>query len=97
MKTLSTKFPKGASFINSILGGLRNMSTKFTESLQKLLGQTTGKGASAGIKTGGVLYGFDKVLHTGTIRSGGMEIDGDIAKKYNEVVNVKYGGKDPFD
>lgn len=97
MKTLSTKFPKGASFINSILGGLRNMSTKFTESLQKLLGQTTGKGASAGIKTGGVLYGFDKVLHTGTLRGGAAEIDGDIAKKYNEVVKTTYGGKDPFD
>ena len=97
MKTLSTKFPKGASFINSILGGLRNMSTKFTESLQKLLGQTTGKGASAGIKTGGVLYGFDKVLHTGTLRGGPAEIDGDIAKKYNEVVKTTYGGKDPFD
>lgn len=62
-KTLATKFPKGASFINSILGGLRSISTRFTESLQKLLGQTAGKGASAGVKTGGLLYGLETGIH----------------------------------
>jgi hypothetical protein len=94
-KTLATKFPKGASFINSILGGLRSISTRFTESLQSLLGQTAGKGASSGIKTGGVLYGFEKGLH-GT-SGGSVAMDADIAKKYSEVVRTKYNGKDPFD
>lgn len=97
MKTLSTKFPKGASFINSVLGGLRNISTKFTESLQKLLGQTAGKGASAGVKTGGVLYGFEKTLH-GASGTGGVSQEGlAAAKKYDNVINTHYGGKDPFD
>jgi hypothetical protein len=97
MKTLSTKFPKGAGFINSILGGLRNISTKFTESLQKLLGQTAGKGASSGIKTGGVLYGFDKVLH-GASSAGGVNKEAMVAaQKYDNVISKHYGGKDPFD
>jgi hypothetical protein len=103
MTTLSTKFPKGASFINGILGGLKSISTRFTESLQKLLGQTAGKGASAGVKTTGVLYGFDKALGVGGKETKGMTMaangmDPELANTYSQLVNSpKYGGKDPFD
>lgn len=95
MKTLSTKFPKGAEFIGRALGGLKSISTKFTASLQRLLGETAGKGASAGLKTTGVLYGFDKALHSRAGTSAVM--DDDVALKYSEVVRTKYNGKDPFD
>lgn len=63
MTSLVKKFPKGANFIKGVLGSLKSISTKFTESLQKLLGQTAGKGASAGTKTGGLLYGLETGLH----------------------------------
>lgn len=99
MKTLATKFPKGASFINSILGGLKTISTRFTESLQKLLGQTAGKGASVGVKTGGILYGFEKVIGGGghEAKAASVAVDPKIADQYAELVRTKYGGKDPFD
>jgi len=98
MKTLSTKFPKGASFINGILGSLKSLSTKFTESLQKLLGQTAGKGASAGTKTAGVLYGFEKAIGGGKeIKGTSVTMDPEIADQYAELVRTKYNGKDPFD
>jgi hypothetical protein len=85
-KTLSTKFPKGASFIDSILGGLRNISTRFTESLQKLLGQTAGKGASAGTKTGGLLYGIETGIHkVAGVGVGGEANKLDDAIKLNKV------------
>jgi hypothetical protein len=63
MKTLSSKFPKGAEFIGRALGGLKSISSKFTSSLQRLLGETAGKGSSAGIHTGGLLYGIETGLH----------------------------------
>lgn len=99
MKTLATKFPKGASFINSVLGGLKSISTRFTESLQKLLGQTAGKGASVGVKTGGILYGFEKVIGGGghEAKAASVAVDPKIADQYAELVRTKYGGKDPFD
>jgi hypothetical protein len=95
MTTLSTKFPKGANFIKGIFGGLKSISTRFTESLQKLLGQTAGKGASAGVKTGGILYGFEKLIGAWGTKS--VAMDPEIATKYNELVTTKYNGKDPFD
>jgi hypothetical protein len=97
MKTLSTKFPKGASFINGVLGGLKSLSTKFTESLQKLLGQTAGKGASTGVKTGGILYGFETGIHKLIGKGKAGEEGLAAAQKYNNVVQTHYGGKDPFD
>jgi len=99
MKTLATKFPKGASFINSILGGLKSISTRFTESLQKLLGQTAGKGASVGVKTTGVLYGFEKVIGGGghEAKAASVAVDPNIADQYGELVRTKYCSKDPFD
>ena len=99
MKTLATKFPKGASFINSVLGGLKSISTRFTESLQKLLGQTAGKGAAGGVKTGGILYGFEKVIGGGghEAKAASVAVDPKIADQYAELVRTKYGGKDPFD
>ena len=103
MKTLATKFPKGASFINGALGGLKSISTRFTESLQRLLGQNAGKGASAGIKTTGVLYGFEKAIGGGGNKSKGAtmatnNMDPELANTYGQLVNSpKYGGKDPFD
>ena len=102
MKTLATKFPKGASFINGALGGLKSISTRFTESLQRLLGQNAGKGASAGIKTTGVLYGFEKAIGGGGNKSKGAtmatnNMDPELANTYGQLVNSpKYGGKDPF-
>ena len=92
--TLSTKFPKGASFIKSVFGGLKTISSRFTESLQKLLGKTSGRGVSTAVKTGGVVYGVEKVIHS---LMGGQSIDPEIAIKYGEVVKNKYKGKDPFD
>jgi hypothetical protein len=97
MKTLATKFPKGASFINGILGGLKSISTRFTESLQRLLGQTAGTGASAGVKTTGVLYGFEKVIGGHETKGASVAMDPKIADQYAELVRTKYNGKDPFD
>jgi hypothetical protein len=104
MKTLATKFPKGASFINGILGGLKSLSTRFTESLQRLLGQKAGKGASAGAKTTGILYGFEKAIgghetKGATMAAGAManNMDPMVADQYAELVRTKYNGKDPFD
>ena len=104
MKTLATKFPKGASFINGILGGLKSISTRFTESLQRLLGQTAGKGASAGAKTTGILYGFEKAIgghetKGATMAAGAVanNMDPMVADQYAELVRTKYNGKDPFD
>jgi hypothetical protein len=97
MKQLATKFPKGASFINGILGGLKSISTRFTESLQRLLGQTAGKGASVGAKTTGVLYGFEKVIGGHETKGASVAMDPKIADQYAELVRTKYNGKDPFD
>lgn len=104
MKTLSAKFPKGASFINSVLGGLKTISTRFTESLQRLLGQRAGTGASAGTKTAGILYGFEKAIGghetKGATKGATMaanSMDPMVADQYAELVRTKYNGKDPFD
>lgn len=95
--SLSKKFPKGANFIKSALSGLQRISTKFTESLQRLLGQTAGKGASVGAKTGGLLYGFETGMHSLLGGSKTSEESMAVAKRYDDVVKSHYGGKDPFD
>jgi hypothetical protein len=63
MTSIAKKSPTIANFIKGVFSKLSMISTKFTESLQKLLGQTAGKGVSAGTKTAGVLYGFETGLH----------------------------------
>jgi hypothetical protein len=63
MTSIAKKSPTIANFIKGVFSKLSMISTKFTESLQKLLGKTAGKGASVGTKTAGVLYGFETGLH----------------------------------
>jgi hypothetical protein len=95
MASIAKKSPKIANFIGGTLKSLSTLSARFTESLQKLLGQTAGKGASAGTKTAGILYGFEKGIHklTGSASEGGLL----AAKRYDNVIKKHYGGKDPFD
>jgi hypothetical protein len=95
--SISKKAPKIANFIKGVFGKLSSLSTKFTESLQKLLGQTTGKGASVGVKTGGILYGFETGMHSllGGSKTGEESLA--VAKRYDDVIKTHYGGKDPFD
>lgn len=97
MTSISKKSPKIASFIKGVFSKLNTLSTKFTESLQKLIGQTAGKGASAGVKTGGLLYGFETGIH-GLTGAGKTSQEGLIAaKRYDDVIKKHYKGKDPFD
>ncbi len=97
MSSIAKKSPKIANFIGGTLKSLSTLSTRFTESLQKLLGQTAGKGASAGTKTAGVLYGFEKAIGGHETKNVGMSMDPEISKQYSELVRTKYNGKDPFD
>jgi hypothetical protein len=94
---IAKKAPKIANFIKGIFGKLGAVSRKFTESLQKLLGQTAGKGASVGVKTGGLLYGFETGTHS--LLYGGKTSEDSLAaaKRYDYVIKNHYGGKDPFD
>lgn len=57
---LGSKFPKGASFLKSIMGGLSSVLSKITNVLERLVGKTLTKGLKAGTKMTGVLYGFHK-------------------------------------
>lgn len=96
MTSIAKKSPKIANFIKGVFGKLGTLSTKFTESLQKLLGQSTGKGASAGVKTGGILYGFETGIHK--LTGGGVSQEGlQAAKRYDDVIKTHYKGRDPFD
>lgn len=95
--SISKKAPKIANFIKGVFGKLSSLSAKFTESLQKLLGQTAGKGASVGVKTGGLLYGFETGMHSLLGGSKTSEESLAVAKRYDDVIKKHYGGKDPFD
>jgi hypothetical protein len=97
MTSIAKKSPKIANFIKGVFGKLGEISRKFTESLQKLLGQTAGKGASTGVKTGGILYGFETGIHKLIGKGKAGEEGLAAAQKYNNVVQTHYGGKDPFD
>lgn len=97
MTSVGKKSPKIANFIKSIFSKLSTLSTKFTESLQKLLGQTAVKGASAGTKTGGILYGFETAVHAFTGGGKASQEGLQAAKRYDDVIKTHYGGKDPFD
>ena len=94
---MAKKAPKIANFIKGIFSRLGALSRRFTESLQKLLGQTAGKGASVGVKTGGLLYGFETGMHS---LLGGSKTSAEslaVTKRYDDVIKNHYGGKDPFD
>lgn len=88
--SIAKKFPKGAQFINGIMGGIGNVISGLVNTVKSLLGVTGravkavtgsgkfGTGARAGLTTTGVLYGFEKLL-------GGSEDDLGNAIKNNQV------------
>lgn len=90
---ISKKFPQGAEFINTALGYLKNISTRFTESLNKLIGVRATKGVKAGASTSGITYGIEKYTQQKTgltpIQIRNIETLQSLKSKYN--------GKDPFD
>ena len=97
MVSLSKKFPKGANFIKGVLGGLKSITTKFTESLTKLIGTGSTKAVSTGTKTGGLLYGFETGTHALLGGSKTSEESIAVANRYNNIVQTHYNGKNPFD
>lgn len=91
---IGKKFPAGASFIQSVLGGISKILTNLENSLGKLIGKTASKGTMVGSKTTGLMYGIE----TGTQKifnpSG---LSPEVLKRYDNVVQTTYKGKDPFD
>lgn len=90
---IAKKFPQGAEFINTALGYLKNISTRFTESLNKLIGVRATKGVKAGVSNSGITYGFEKYSQQ---KTGLTPIQ---VKNIETLQNLKskYNGKDPFD
>lgn len=90
---IGKKFPQGAEFINTALGYLKNISTRFTESLNKLIGVRATKGVKSGASTSGIIYGIEKYIQQKTgltpIQIQNIETLQSLKSKYN--------GKDPFD
>ncbi len=97
-KTMSSKFPKGASFISNIMGKLSGVLKNMELSLSKLIGQTSAKGTMVGTKTGSLLYGFEKgVDKYSQMKSGLSPIQVSNLQTMDDIIKTKYGGKDPFD
>lgn len=95
--SISKKFPKGAEFLSSAISQLKNIMTKFTESLNGLIGKTATKGLKSGTGTSGLLYGFDKGAQKYVQHKTGLT---PIQLKNMETLSnleKTYGGKDPFD
>lgn len=91
---IGKKFPAGAKFIESVLGGISKILTNLENSLGKLIGARASKGVMTGSKTTGLMYGIETGSHK-IFKSSGL--DPEVLKRYDNVVQTTYKGKDPFD
>jgi len=110
-KTLSVKFPKGASFISTAMNYFTSIAQRFTRFLESLIGQKATSGIRGGAVAGGVAYGFEKGMEKLTPQEYGGYADEDVlpqetddnvdisAKNAETLLDLTkdYGGKDPFD
>lgn len=60
---IAQKFPKGAQFISSAINQLKSIMSRFTETLNGLIGVRATKGVKAGGTTTGLFYGLETGTH----------------------------------
>ena len=97
-KIMAEKFPAGTKFLNSIFGKMSDVLKGTEESLAKVMGQKAATGVMGGVKTGGVLYGFDKGANFATkLKTGLNDVQIKNLETMNNVLQKTYKGRDPFE